>query len=172
MTDVSNLSGLADCIVEIEVTGMLSHTKMKGGTSIIKVPLSSLSRTMQFIHRSGGKIVEVTRLSGTVPFAFVPTATTTQPAETPAVVEEKTPAVSTPPEPTPEPVAEAIAPEPTPDPVAEAIAPEPTPETVEAVVETAANTNTTSSSRSKAIVPKTTKSAGKTTTKRAGKKKK
>lgn len=154
MTDVSNLSGLADCIVEIEVTGMLRHTKMKGGTSIIKVPLSSLSRTMQFIHRSGGKVIKVTRLSGTVPFASVPNATANQPAETPALVEEITPAVSAPPEP-----------------VAEVVIPEPTPEPEPVVAATPAEIDI-SSSESKAIVPKTTKSAGKTTTKRAGKKKK
>ena len=52
---VSGLSNTLDCMVKIEVTNMSSHS--------MTVPFSSLSRTMQFIHRSGGKIVEVTKLS-------------------------------------------------------------------------------------------------------------
>jgi hypothetical protein len=142
MTDVSNLVNQLDCSVEIEVTGMPRHTT-KAGVSTIKVPLSSLSRTMQFIHRSGGKVVKVNRLSSNAAVGSVPTATTTPPVEIEAIAVE-TPAIP-----------EAIAVE--------------TPATPEAVVVETTQPSVISTSRSRA---QTTAKSGKTTTKRTSKKKK
>jgi hypothetical protein len=47
-----------DYTLAIEVAGMGDRQS----TNTIKVPMSSLSRTMQFIHRQGGKVINVTRL--------------------------------------------------------------------------------------------------------------
>jgi hypothetical protein len=148
MTDVSNLSDLVDCSVEIEVTGMSRQALMRSGASTIKVPFSSLSRTIQFIHRSGGKVVKVTRLSGTSTISSVPIATTPQPAETEAVVVETIPAL-------PEPAAV-----------------ETTPVELEPVVaETEIQTSAVSSpAKSKTPAHKSPRS-GKSTTKRGGKNK-
>jgi hypothetical protein len=63
---------MVDCMMKIEVTNMSSHSKIRSGAYSIKVPFSSLSRTMQFIHRSGGKVVEVTKLSATATLAELP----------------------------------------------------------------------------------------------------
>jgi CpcD/allophycocyanin linker domain len=63
---------MLDCMVKIDVTKMSSHSAIRSGSYSIKVPFSSLSRTMQFIHRSGGKVVEVTKLSATTALAELP----------------------------------------------------------------------------------------------------
>jgi hypothetical protein len=51
---------------------MSSHSPMRSGSYSMKVPFASLSRTMQFIHRSGGKVVEVTKLSANAALAELP----------------------------------------------------------------------------------------------------
>jgi CpcD/allophycocyanin linker domain len=63
---------MLDCMVKIDVTNMSSHSAIRSGSYSMKVPFSSLSRTMQFIHRSGGKVVEVTKLSATAALAELP----------------------------------------------------------------------------------------------------
>jgi hypothetical protein len=63
---------MVDCMMKIEVTNMSSHSTIRTGAYSIKVPFSSLSRTMQFIHRSGGKVVEVTKLSAIDTLAELP----------------------------------------------------------------------------------------------------
>jgi CpcD/allophycocyanin linker domain len=72
---VSGLNCMGDCMVKIEVTNMSSHAT-RSGSSEMKVPFSSLSRTMQFIHRSGGKVVEVTKLSAIDTLADLPPVAT------------------------------------------------------------------------------------------------
>ena len=73
----SGLNGLLDCLMKIDVIKMSAQTTSRSGAYSIKVPLSSLSRTMQFIHRSGGKLVNVTNLSAITTLAGLP------PIETP-----------------------------------------------------------------------------------------
>jgi phycocyanin-associated, rod len=68
----SSLSGMVNCMMQIEVTNMSAQTSMRSGAYTMKVPFSSLSRTMQFIHRSGGKVVEVTKLSAATALADLP----------------------------------------------------------------------------------------------------
>jgi hypothetical protein len=63
---------MLDCMVKIDVTNMSSHSAVRSGACSMKVPFSSLSRTMQFIHRSGGKVVTVTKLSATASLAELP----------------------------------------------------------------------------------------------------
>jgi hypothetical protein len=63
---------MVDCMVKIDVTNMSSHSAIRSGAYSMKVPFASLSRTMQFIHRSGGKVVEVTKLSSTTTLADLP----------------------------------------------------------------------------------------------------
>jgi hypothetical protein len=63
---------MSDCMVKIDVTNMSSHPTVRSGSYSMKVPFSSLSRTMQFIHRSGGKVVEVTKLSAVDTLAKLP----------------------------------------------------------------------------------------------------
>lgn len=63
---------MVDCMVKIDVTNMSSHSAIRSGSYSMKVPFTSLSRTMQFIHRSGGKVVEVTKLSATATLANLP----------------------------------------------------------------------------------------------------
>jgi CpcD/allophycocyanin linker domain len=63
---------MVDCMVKIDVTNMSSHSPIRPGSYSMKVPFASLSRTMQFIHRSGGKVVEVTKLSATDALAELP----------------------------------------------------------------------------------------------------
>jgi CpcD/allophycocyanin linker domain len=63
---------MVDCMVKIDVTNMSSHSAIRSGSYSMKVPFTSLSRTMQFIHRSGGKVVEVTKLSATATLADLP----------------------------------------------------------------------------------------------------
>jgi CpcD/allophycocyanin linker domain len=63
---------MSDCIVKIDVTNMSSHSTVRSGSYSIKVPFSSLSRTMQFIHRSGGKVIKVTKLSAIDTLANLP----------------------------------------------------------------------------------------------------
>jgi phycocyanin-associated, rod len=60
---------VTDCTIEIEVTKMSSHAPIRSASYSMKVPFSSLSQTMQFIHRSGGKVVTVTKLSATASLA-------------------------------------------------------------------------------------------------------
>jgi hypothetical protein len=74
-----------DQTLAIEVVGMSS----KSGSSTIKVPMASLSRTMQFIHRQGGKVINVTRLSNGAPTPS-PTVAATVPTPAPTVVEPET----------------------------------------------------------------------------------
>jgi CpcD/allophycocyanin linker domain len=63
---------MSDSMVKIDVTNMSSHATIRSGSYSMKVPFSSLSRTMQFIHRSGGKVVKVTKLSATASLAELP----------------------------------------------------------------------------------------------------
>jgi CpcD/allophycocyanin linker domain len=63
---------LTDCTIEIEVTKMSSHAPIRSASYSMKVPFSSLSRTMQFIHRSGGTVVKVTKLSAIAAVADLP----------------------------------------------------------------------------------------------------
>ncbi len=72
VSTVSGLNGLMDCMMKIDVTNMSAHTATRTSAYAIKVPFSSLSRTMQFIHRSGGKVVEVTNLSAATTLAELP----------------------------------------------------------------------------------------------------
>jgi hypothetical protein len=65
-------TSILDCMMKIEVTNMSSQLRIGSGSYSMKVPFSSLSRTMQFIHRSGGKIVEVTKLSAIAALANLP----------------------------------------------------------------------------------------------------
>jgi hypothetical protein len=81
ISTVSGLNWMGDCMVKIEVTNMSFHAA-RSGSSTMKVPFSSLSRTMQFIHRSGGKVVEVTKLwaidtSASLPPVATPVNTST-----------------------------------------------------------------------------------------------
>jgi phycocyanin-associated, rod len=69
---VSGLNGLMDCMMKIDVTNMSARAATRTSAYAIKVPFSSLSRTMQFIHRSGGKVVEVTNLSAATALAELP----------------------------------------------------------------------------------------------------
>jgi CpcD/allophycocyanin linker domain len=69
---VSSLSSMANCMMKVEVTHMSNQTAMRSGAYAIKVPFSSLSRTMQFIHRSGGKVVDVAKLSATSALTDLP----------------------------------------------------------------------------------------------------
>jgi CpcD/allophycocyanin linker domain len=69
---VSSLSSMANCMMKIEVTNMSPQTATRSGAYTIKVPFSSLSRTMQFIHRSGGKVVDVAKLSAATALADLP----------------------------------------------------------------------------------------------------
>ncbi len=71
ISTVSGLNWMGDCMVKIAVTNMSSHS-IRSGSYAMKVPFSSLSRTMQFIHRSGGKVVEVTKLSSITALAGLP----------------------------------------------------------------------------------------------------
>jgi CpcD/allophycocyanin linker domain len=68
----SSLSSMVNCMMQIEVTNMSPQSTTRSGAYIMKVPFSSLSRTMQFIHRSGGKVVEVTKLSAATALADLP----------------------------------------------------------------------------------------------------
>jgi CpcD/allophycocyanin linker domain len=63
---------MLDCMMKIEVTNMSSHSPIRAGTYSMKVPRSSLSQTLQFIHRSGGKVVEVTKIWASNPVADLP----------------------------------------------------------------------------------------------------
>ncbi|PSB57421.1 hypothetical protein C7B77_08410 [Chamaesiphon polymorphus CCALA 037] len=63
---------MVDYTVKIDVTNMSSHSPIRSGSYSMKVPFASLSRTMQFIHRSGGKVVEVTKLSANAAVAELP----------------------------------------------------------------------------------------------------
>jgi CpcD/allophycocyanin linker domain len=74
-----------DQTLAIEVVGMSS----KSGSSTIKVPMASLSRTMQFIHRQGGKVINVTRLSNGTPTPS-PAVVATLPTPAPTVVPQET----------------------------------------------------------------------------------
>jgi CpcD/allophycocyanin linker domain len=58
----------------------------------MKVPFASLSRTMQFIHRSGGKVVEVTKLSANDALANLPPLA--NPAPTAAANPKQSPAAT------------------------------------------------------------------------------
>jgi CpcD/allophycocyanin linker domain len=49
---------MVNSTIEIDVVNMSAQTT-RSGTYTMKVPFSSLSRTMQFIHRSGGKVIDV-----------------------------------------------------------------------------------------------------------------
>jgi CpcD/allophycocyanin linker domain len=69
---VSGLNGLMDCMMKIDVTNMSARIATRTSAYTITVPFSSLSRTMQFIHRSGGKVVEVTNLSAATALAELP----------------------------------------------------------------------------------------------------
>jgi hypothetical protein len=81
---VSGLSSLVNCMMQIEVTNMSAQATMRSGAYTIKVPFSSLSRTMQFIHRSGGKVVEVTKLSAITALANLPAIATPVYTSTPS----------------------------------------------------------------------------------------
>ncbi len=72
MSTVSGGTRLMDYAIEIDVINMSAQTTTRSGAYKIKVPVSSLSRTMQFIHRSGGKVVEVTKLSSIATLAGLP----------------------------------------------------------------------------------------------------
>jgi hypothetical protein len=63
---------MLDWMMKIEVKNMSSHSPIRAGAYSIKVPFSSLSQTLQFIRRSGGKVVEVAKLSTLDPVADVP----------------------------------------------------------------------------------------------------
>jgi CpcD/allophycocyanin linker domain len=63
---------MSDCMVKIDVTNMSSHSIVRSGSYSIKVPFSSLSRTMQFVHRAGGKVVKVMKLSAIDALADLP----------------------------------------------------------------------------------------------------
>jgi hypothetical protein len=52
----------ANYTLAIEVAGLAQQQSVRSGSYTIKVPVASLSRTMQFIHRQGGKVLNVTRL--------------------------------------------------------------------------------------------------------------
>jgi hypothetical protein len=54
---------MVNSTIGINVVNMSSQPTTRSGAYTIKVPFSSLSRTMQFIHRSGGKVIEVMNLS-------------------------------------------------------------------------------------------------------------
>jgi hypothetical protein len=77
---------MVDCMVKIDVTNMSSQSTIRSGAYSIKVPFASLSRTMQFIHRSGGKVVEVTKLSATDALGDLPQVVT--PVHTPTANSE------------------------------------------------------------------------------------
>ena len=47
----------------IESTGFCDRSMIRPGNCIVRVPFSSLSQTMQSIHRMGGKVAQVTLLS-------------------------------------------------------------------------------------------------------------
>jgi CpcD/allophycocyanin linker domain len=84
---------MVECMVKIDVTNMSSHSTIRSGSYSIKVPFSSLSRTMQFIHRSGGKVVEVTKLSAINALAELPQIATPVYTST-AKLEPKSPSVT------------------------------------------------------------------------------
>jgi phycocyanin-associated, rod len=79
---VSSLSSMANCMMKIEVTNMSTQNAARSGAYTIKVPFSSLSRTMQFIHRSGGKVVDVAKLSAATALADLPPVPTAVSAST------------------------------------------------------------------------------------------
>jgi hypothetical protein len=103
ISTVSGLSSPMNCMMQIEVTNMSAQATMRAGAYTIKVPFSSLSRTMQFIHRSGGKVVEVTKLSAIATLSSLPaietpvhalsnpapSATVTQSAQKPTPTQSK-----------------------------------------------------------------------------------
>jgi CpcD/allophycocyanin linker domain len=72
VSTVSGLNGLTDCMMRVEVKNMSAHPTTRISAYAIKVPFSSLSRTMQFIHRSGGKVVEVQKLAAIDTLAHLP----------------------------------------------------------------------------------------------------
>jgi CpcD/allophycocyanin linker domain len=93
---------MSDCMVKIDVTNMSSNSTIRSSAYSIKVPFTSLSRTMQFIHRAGGKVVKVMKLSAMdtladLPQIETPVYTSTAPVEhqsspTTAVRSEQKPA--------------------------------------------------------------------------------
>ncbi|WP_269744611.1 phycobilisome linker polypeptide [Chamaesiphon minutus] len=89
-------------MVKIDVTNMSSHSPIRSGSYSMKVPFASLSRTMQFIHRSGGKVVEVTKLSATTTLTELPhlatpvyTSTVNSKPQSPAATVDRTEPQST-----------------------------------------------------------------------------
>jgi hypothetical protein len=87
-------NSMGDGMVKIEVINLVSPTN-RTGTAVMKVPFASLSRTMQFIHRSGGKIASVTKLGSNEQFSSQPSLPT--PVETPATAVAAAPAPIDPP---------------------------------------------------------------------------
>lgn len=55
-----------DRAVQIEVSGLCQQGVMNRSTYTVKVPYSSLSKTMQSISRMGGKIVGVVTTPGPI----------------------------------------------------------------------------------------------------------
>lgn len=67
MTTVSSLSGNDGRTFAIEITGSPSQAMQRTSAYTVKVPYSSLSRTIHSIGQRGGKVVNVTML--TTPFS-------------------------------------------------------------------------------------------------------
>ena len=55
-----------DRAVQIEVSGLCQQAVMNRSTYIVKVPYSSMSKTMQSIGRMGGRIVGVVTTPGPI----------------------------------------------------------------------------------------------------------
>ncbi len=84
--NTTDLSGHTNRMVLLEVIGGSHQEGMRSSTYTMRVPCSRLSKTMQSIHRMGGKITNVTAISSaSVVTPDAPKAVSPTVKETPTV---------------------------------------------------------------------------------------